>query len=244
MAVQPRWRNDCVAHLRHEAIASTSSSDQFCGSRAPRPPLRRRDGKCRGRRERVAQGRDGSPGPDRSYQPPGSSGASGTAVTAGGSHYGLGWYSADLDQPRQAVPTRIRRTARASVHGRLRVLARVFRRTSVSAKAARRILVQRFKLRPDLRRRLPANLEAHGVATDVSNTFVLKPEVSAWTDITRKIGVNVSVGYIVAQAGRDGASSLGNDRRRIHADVVHAEGRRGLLQCSEGGSHAEFQRSR
>jgi hypothetical protein len=60
---------------------------------------------------------------------------------------------------------------------------------------------------------------ASTLTTDVSNTFVLKPEVSAWVDLTRKIGFNVSAGYTVARPEVTVLSSAGRDTRSIRADM-------------------------
>ena len=79
--------------------------------------------------------------------------------------------------------------------------------------------INSFHLGPDFNTLYRQNLGAQGVRTDVSNSFVVKPEISTWTDISRKIGLNVSVGYMVARPDVTVSSSLGNDRRRINADA-------------------------
>ena len=65
-------------------------------------------------------------------------------------------------------------------------------------------------------------LAARGVAvtkTSSSNAFVLRPEVNVWHDINKKFGLNVSAGYIIARPEVSVTSSLGEERRRVHADM-------------------------
>jgi hypothetical protein len=61
-------------------------------------------------------------------------------------------------------------------------------------------------------------LGAIGTTVDVSNTFTLKPELGAWYDISRKVGIHGSAGYIVARPHVTVRNSLGEDRRTIRAD--------------------------
>ena len=44
-------------------------------------------------------------------------------------------------------------------------------------------------------------MSATNGAADVeaSSAFVVKPEVSTWFDVARKVGINVSVGYMFAR---------------------------------------------
>jgi len=48
---------------------------------------------------------------------------------------------------------------------------------------------------------------------------VLRPEVSTWIDVTRKIGINLSFGYTVARPEVTIRTSAGTDSRRIRADM-------------------------
>ena len=64
-----------------------------------------------------------------------------------------------------------------------------------------------------------ARIGAGSVAANVSNAFVAKPEVSFWYDASKKVGLNVTAGYIVARPNVTVSSTAGQDRRRVHADV-------------------------
>ena len=64
---------------------------------------------------------------------------------------------------------------------------------------------------------------ALGVATveaDAANTFVLKPEVSTWIDLSPKIGLNISTGYMVARPHVILRTPAGQDKRRVNADMM------------------------
>jgi hypothetical protein len=136
-----------------------------------------------------------------------------------GLEYGLGWYSAVLQQSIGNVPTEF-----GELHVRPFMVgygySRKIAKTRLSAKLLGGYSFNSFKLRPTFDEAYRRFHEADGVATDVSNTFVLKPEVSAWTDIARRLAVNVSVGYVVARPEVTVRSSIGSDTRHIHADVT------------------------
>jgi hypothetical protein len=61
---------------------------------------------------------------------------------------------------------------------------------------------------------------ASRVETDVANGFVLKPEVSTWFDVSRKIGLNVSAGYMIARPSITVTTPVGSDQRRYRADTL------------------------
>jgi len=51
------------------------------------------------------------------------------------------------------------------------------------------------------------------------DTFVTRPEVGAWFDLTRKIGVNVNAGYMIARPRVTIRSTLADESERIRADM-------------------------
>jgi hypothetical protein len=57
------------------------------------------------------------------------------------------------------------------------------------------------------------------VTVDVSNAFVFKPEISAWIDVSRTVGLNFSLGYLIARPGVTLDSAVGPDRHDIRGDV-------------------------
>jgi hypothetical protein len=64
-----------------------------------------------------------------------------------------------------------------------------------------------------------ARLGARSVTSKAGNTFVVYPEVHGWYDLTKRIGVKVSGGFMVARPSVTMYSSLGEDRRSINADT-------------------------
>ena len=135
-----------------------------------------------------------------------------------GWHWGLGWYGLDLDQPAGSDRTRF-----GELHIRPFMAGygytRRFGRTSATAKVLGGYAVNSFELQPSFDDAYRRNLGAQGLRADVSNSFVVKPEVSAWIDLNRKVGLNISVGYMVARPDVTVSSTLGSDRRRIDADA-------------------------
>jgi hypothetical protein len=62
-------------------------------------------------------------------------------------------------------------------------------------------------------------LGARSVSVDAANTFVTRPEVGIWFDLTRKIGVNVNAGYMIARPRVTIRSTLADESERIRADM-------------------------
>jgi hypothetical protein len=58
--------------------------------------------------------------------------------------------------------------------------------------------------------------DVHGEAT---NTFVVKPELTLWYDLNRRIGIKVNGGYLVARPSVTVVSTLGRDTQSIRADT-------------------------
>lgn len=136
-----------------------------------------------------------------------------------GWQYGLSWYSADLEQPLEGAPAEF---------GELRIrpflggygYSRRFGRTIATAKLLGGYAFNSFDLLPAYNDGYRTSFGATTVTADVSNTFVLKPEISAWVDVGRKVGLNISIGYMIARPDVTVTSSLGQDRRNIRADML------------------------
>lgn len=61
---------------------------------------------------------------------------------------------------------------------------------------------------------------AQSVSGHAGNTFVAKPEASIWYDVSRRVGFNVNVGYLLARPELTIASTAGAETRRVRADMV------------------------
>ena len=62
-------------------------------------------------------------------------------------------------------------------------------------------------------------LGARSFSTDAANTFVVKPQFSVWRDISRKVGLNVTAGYMIARPKLTVSTTLGEERQRVRADM-------------------------
>lgn len=137
-----------------------------------------------------------------------------------GFRWGLNWYATDLTEPVAAANTDF---------GRLRVrplmvgygYERRFGRLLVGGGVIGGYAVTAFRMTTEFNDQYRLKLSATGVRSTVSNTFVVRPEMSAWFDISRKLGLNISSGYVVARPEVTVHSSLGSDRRRIRADMFN-----------------------
>ena len=53
---------------------------------------------------------------------------------------------------------------------------------------------------------------------NATNTFVFKPEVGVWYDLTKKVYVNVNAGYMMARPDVEIVTAAGRDVRTARAD--------------------------
>ncbi len=137
-----------------------------------------------------------------------------------GWRYGLSWYSTELEQPvGDVAPTEF-----GTLHVRPILAGYGYARRVGPALITAQLLggyaFNSFTLRPTFDDTYRHRLGASTVTTDASNSFALMPELSSWLDVGRKIGLRVSVGYMVARPGVTVSSSLGRDHRHINADVL------------------------
>jgi hypothetical protein len=132
--------------------------------------------------------------------------------------YGLNWYSTDIE--RVAGDTRL-------TFGKLHIrpilagygYTRTFKQVKVSANLLGGIGFTSFAVEDDFDRLYRTTYTVQAIDTETSNVFVLRPEISAWRDLSEKLGLNVSVGYIVARPDVTVISSAGRDRRSVNADM-------------------------
>jgi hypothetical protein len=77
-----------------------------------------------------------------------------------------------------------------------------------------------FDLAPSAANVYQDRLGARSLSADVANTFVVRPQVSIWHDINRKVGMNFSVGYMIARPKLTISTTVGEERRRLRADML------------------------
>jgi hypothetical protein len=131
---------------------------------------------------------------------------------------GFNWYGAELEQD-------VGGSFRS--FGRLRVrpimagygYTRVFGRVSGTVALLGGFGFSSFRLDEDFADLYRASTGVASVRDDVSNPFVLKPEVSVWVDLDERFGLNFGGGYMISRPSVTLQSPGGDDRRNIHADV-------------------------
>ena len=61
---------------------------------------------------------------------------------------------------------------------------------------------------------------ATNIDGEATNTFVIKPEIQLWYDLSSRFGLKLTDGYLVSRPSVTIASTLGRDTRSIGADTV------------------------
>ena len=143
----------------------------------------------------------------------------GPSKTGWGWAYGLNWFATDVDQSVAGLETRLGVMHVRPImvgYGYTRVLNT---RTAVHAKVLGGYAFSTFDTEPAAVDVYRDRLGAREVDVSAGNAFAVKPEVGAWFDVSRKIGVTVTAGYMIARPKITVTSSLGSDERRIHADM-------------------------
>jgi len=132
--------------------------------------------------------------------------------------YGFNWYSAGLDRSLGG---------QSREFGKLRVKSFLggygYTRTIRGAKASANIFggygFTTFTLHDGFER---AYLTTHGVESvevKMSGTWVVKPELSVWFDLSRKVGLNLSAGYLIARPTLTVANPIRQETSRAVGDM-------------------------
>jgi hypothetical protein len=129
----------------------------------------------------------------------------------------FGWFDTDIQQSPIVSPSDL---------GRLRIrpimlgygYTKVRGRAAVTTDLVAGYALNSFRLDPstiaDYQRRGASNI--HGEAT---NTFVVKPELTLWYDLNRRVGFKVNGGYLVARPSVTIVSTLGRTTQSVRADT-------------------------
>ena len=56
-------------------------------------------------------------------------------------------------------------------------------------------------------------------SVSTSNAVVMKPELSLWIDLSRKVGLNINTGYMIARPRVTVSSTAGTGTNRVKADM-------------------------
>jgi hypothetical protein len=139
--------------------------------------------------------------------------------TGWGWHWGLNWYSTDVNRPvggGEVDLGELRVRPFMSGYGYTRVIGPV----SVTADVLGGYAINTLTMTPAARDAFRDRLGAHSLSGDARNTLVAKPEIGFWYDVNRKVGINVNVGYLIARPRVIVRSTLGTDDRRVRADAL------------------------
>ena len=142
----------------------------------------------------------------------------GHSKTGFGWDIGFNWYSADVDRTIGGTVTDLGELKIRPIMGGYGY-THVIGRTSISAKAFAGYGFTSAALSPSANDAYRDRLGAQSITIDPSNTFVMKPEIGMWQDLSEKIGLKASFGYMVARPQIAVRSSLGEDKRRMNADM-------------------------
>lgn len=143
----------------------------------------------------------------------------GKSKTGWGIQYGLNWFAEDVTQPVAGLETEIGELHVRAIMGGYGY-TRVMGRTAVSANVLAGYAFTSFRVIPSAPDIYRDRLDARTLAVDVGNTFVVKPEVGVWYDLSNKIGLNVSAGFMVARPELTISNSLGTSTQRLRADMI------------------------
>jgi hypothetical protein len=133
--------------------------------------------------------------------------------------WGFNWYSTQLEREVGSAVTDFGELHVRPFMAGYGYTHRVGRRTAITASMLGGYAFTSFQMLPSFDDAYRRTLGAGTVDTSASNAFVLKPEVSTWVDLSRKVGLNFSVGYMLARPEVSLSSSLGVEKRRTNADV-------------------------
>lgn len=141
----------------------------------------------------------------------------GTPKTGWGFHWGLNWYAVNIQRPVGGSVVEL-----GELHVRP-VMAgygytRVIRRTTVTGDVLGGYAFGAIVMTPQAIDAYRTRWGAQSVDGNASNTFVLKPEIVVWHNVTRKVGVTVNAGYMIARPDVTITTSAGVDRRTARAD--------------------------
>jgi hypothetical protein len=141
----------------------------------------------------------------------------GTTDPGWGFHWGLNWYEASVDRSIGNVVTdlgEVRIRPIMAGYGYTWVRGR----NTVSANVLGGFAFASMKMAPAAGDAYRTRLGVKAIDTDVSNPFVVKPEIDVWHDINKYLGLNVNIGYMLARPDVAVTTTTGVDRRTVRAD--------------------------
>jgi hypothetical protein len=140
-----------------------------------------------------------------------------------GFHWGLNWYSVDLDRPIGGNATDLGELHVRPImagYGYTYVLHHI----TISADALGGYAITSMSVAPTALNAYRTSLGAQWATADASNTFVFKPEIGMWHNVNKKIGLNVNFGYMFARPSVTITTAAGSETRTARADQFIIKG--------------------
>ena len=133
--------------------------------------------------------------------------------------FGFNWFGADVNTPVGGQGTDIGHlTIRPLLAGVAEALVLNEGKDELSINLLAGPAFSRFKMSGQARDAYRDRLGADPVAIDVKNTFVLRPGVSYWHDLGRRLGFHAAINYSVARPKVVVRTPSGETTSRWHAD--------------------------
>jgi hypothetical protein len=134
-----------------------------------------------------------------------------------GFHWGFNWYAVKLERPigNEAIEL-------GELHVRPLMAGYGYTRTAgrwaVTADALAGYAIGSITISDAALAAYRRSLGVSAAEASAGNTFVLKPEIGIWYDITKKVFLNINAGYMVARPEVEVVTSVGTNTRTARAD--------------------------
>jgi hypothetical protein len=141
----------------------------------------------------------------------------GTGKPGWGFHWGLNWYAVKIERPIGGIVTEL-----GELHVRP-VMAgwgytKIIHGYSITADVLGGYAIGSINISDPATAAYQRVLGVQTVDAEAGNTFVLKPEIGVWYDVTRRVFLNVNAGYMVARPEVEIVTAAGRDGRNARAD--------------------------
>jgi hypothetical protein len=141
----------------------------------------------------------------------------GSSKPGWGFHWGLNWYAVVLERPIAGTVTELGELHIRPLMGGYGY-TKVIRRYSITADVLAGYAIGSIKISEPAIAAYERALGIRSAEANATNTFVLKPEIGVWYDVSKKVFVNVNAGYMMARPDVEIITSAGTDVRKARAD--------------------------
>ena len=135
-----------------------------------------------------------------------------------GFHWGLKWYAVDIDRPIGGVMTGLGELRLRPFMAGYGYTHGITRRLAITGDVLGGYAFGSIELAPTAIDAYQRRMGAQTISASASNTFVLRPEVGVWYDMNKKVGLNLSAGYMIARPDVIVETTAGSDKRTARAD--------------------------